>query len=154
MKNDALFLLVHSMTSAERRHFKLFVERTGKKANNYVRLFDAIFKQQEYDEVKLKAKFKQETFIRQLHVTKNQLHQLLLRSLRNKASRETVQQKLLNYLADMENLYQRELFDQCYEIGRKAEKLALRHEKFSLYLEVLFWMRRLALNHSNGLFQD
>ena len=49
--NSALFDLVKSMSKSEKRYFKLMSSRhTIGDENNYVRLFDFLDKQEEYDE--------------------------------------------------------------------------------------------------------
>ena len=48
---DALFQLVHSLEKAEKRHFKLYINRSsGKEDLKVVQLFDALDKMHEYDE--------------------------------------------------------------------------------------------------------
>jgi hypothetical protein len=49
--SDQLFRLIKSLTTAEKRYFKIFASRhsIGGK-NEYVNLFDAIDKQSKYDE--------------------------------------------------------------------------------------------------------
>ncbi|HKK39540.1 MAG TPA: hypothetical protein VJ949_08985, partial [Cryomorphaceae bacterium] len=51
--------LIHSMTPAEKRYFKLYAERhSGNSKNNYHLLFQAIEDQDEYDEESILKRFK------------------------------------------------------------------------------------------------
>ena len=57
-----LFDLIKSLTKSEKRFFKLASSlQTGDK--NYLKIFDAIDRQSNYDENTIKGQFKNETFI-------------------------------------------------------------------------------------------
>lgn len=106
---DDLFQLIKSMDRNEKGYFKKFAALNGKKDNNYVLLFDAINQQTEYDEAVLKQQFKGEKFIVQLHVVKNYLFKLILKSLRNYHQETTTPLKLYNLLIDTELLCNRRM---------------------------------------------
>ena len=55
VKKKNLFLLIKSLTKAEKRYFRLFAGQTG--SLNYIKLFDVIDNQVEYDEKQIKQKF-------------------------------------------------------------------------------------------------
>ena len=61
------FLLIQSMSPAEKRYFKAVCQNEQQYNQNYLLLFDAIDSQSEYDETALK---KRHAFVKQLHVTK------------------------------------------------------------------------------------
>lgn len=44
-KKEQLFNLIHALTKAEKRHFKLFSATLEKKDKSHIQLFDAIDKQ-------------------------------------------------------------------------------------------------------------
>ena len=80
MATDTLHRLIRSLAKSEKRHFKLFASlHTGDK--NYLRLFDAIDRQEEYDEARIKIKFQHERFIKQLSRVKNYLYSMILKSM-------------------------------------------------------------------------
>jgi len=55
--SDQLHELIHALTKSEKRYFKIYSSlQAGNKM--YVRLFDLIEKQKQYDEAKLKSKLK------------------------------------------------------------------------------------------------
>ena len=144
-KKGNLFFLIKSLNQSEKRYFKLFC-RTINVEYNYLRLFEAIDSQDSYDEKKLKETFAQETFVKQLHVTKIYLSQLILKSLRNYHHKVSKTAEITDLIRDIEILFTKELFDQCYFTIQKAEKLAARYEKLSLMIEILNWKRKLYLS--------
>ena len=56
---------------------------TGDSGKSYMKLFDFIDKQQQADDKQIEDHFKQAAFIRQPHVMKNYLYQLIMKSLRS-----------------------------------------------------------------------
>ena len=144
-KQDQLFYLIKSLTSNELSNFRKSV--SGKK--NFMELFNAIEKQESYDENEIKELFKNRKFIRQLHVTKNQLIKQILRSIRNDNANFSINIKLNNLLSEIELLYQRELFDQCSFLMEKSLKLAKEHEKNSYLVILLNWRSKINIQHKN-----
>jgi hypothetical protein len=145
IKSEHLFYLIRSLNKAEKRYFKLFVT-TSKENNNYLLLFDAIDKQEQYDESSIKEKFHEKTFVNQLHVTKNYLNQLILKSLRNFHGSISKDAEIKDLLRDIEILLKKELFQQCEQVIDKALKLANLYEKWPDVLNLLDIKRRLLLN--------
>lgn len=81
-KRDALYDLIKSLTQNEKRYFKIYASRhTIGKENKYVKLFESIDKLNNYDEAKLKAKIKKESFAGHLAASKNYLYNLILECL-------------------------------------------------------------------------
>src|SRR4051812_2454367 len=78
---SALFQLIQSMSKAEKKHFKLYASYYSKNARdmNYLRLFDVLEKQKEYDEEKIIQKniVKKE----RLRALKHYLYNLILESI-------------------------------------------------------------------------
>ncbi len=148
-KKNNLFLLIKSLTKAEKRYFKLHAA-TGGDHKNYLRLFDFIDKQKEYDEQAVRRRFKDETFAKQLHVTKNYLNKLILKSLRNFHASMSIDAELKDLLRDIEILFKRELFDQCQYSIAKAEEIARAYEKHYSLIEIYDWKRKLALLRSGA----
>lgn len=153
-KKDRLFHLIKSLSKGEKRYFKVFVS-ASKENKNYLLLFDAIDRQSEYDEEKIKRKFRQQSFVRQLHVTKNYLMKLIMRSLRNYNSINSREGTLKDLLKDVEILFRKELFDQCEDVIKKASKLARDLDNYSALLELLARKRRVILGrHGAGIQQE
>lgn len=138
-KNDELFVLIHSLTRNEKRYFKV---QCGN-ATNYLQLFDAIDKQEKYNEVAIKQKFKNETFVKQLHVTKNYLRSLILKCLRDFHAMDSKNAELKDILRNIEILYNKELYELCLSELKRAKKMATDFELNVGLLEVYEWKRRL-----------
>ena len=62
--SNELHQLIKSMNMSEKRHFKIHSSRhvMGER-NNYMHLFDAVVRQETYDETKIKKQFSDTTFI-------------------------------------------------------------------------------------------
>ncbi len=126
-----LFQLINAMTKSEKRYFKLFSSfQSGSKV--YITLFNAISKQQEYDEEKLKKQLKISAFA----TVKSYLYNLILRSLRSQQLNQNVSLQLKDMLKDVEILYQKGLYQQCSRLLAKARKIAKQYEKHIHLLEL------------------
>lgn len=140
-KNDELFILIKSLSRSEKRYFKLFV--SGGEHANYLRLFEVIDKQEVYDESSVRQYFSGERFVKQMHVTKNYLRNLLLASLRNFHHAISKDAELKEVLRNVELLFNKELFGLCETELKKAEALAKKYELNTGLVEVLSWKRKL-----------
>lgn len=126
-----LFQLIHSLSQSEKRYFKIFSSfQTGNKL--YVKLFDAIVLQKEYNEKKLRAKLKITAF----PTAKAYLYNLILRSLRSQQLNQNASLQLKDLLKDIEILFQKGLYAQSHKLLMKAKKLAQTYEKYPLLLEI------------------
>jgi tetratricopeptide (TPR) repeat protein len=141
-KKTSLFRLIKSLTGAEKRYF-LQMASKNKSESNYITLFRAIEEQEQYDEALIKATFKDRKFATQLHVTKINLTELILRALKSFHARNSVNATLLELLREIEILFAKELFDLCFLRLEKALSLTERFEKFPLQVELLTWHRKL-----------
>ena len=99
-----LFELVKSLTKSEKRYFKLFSSRhVLGEGNSYVRLFDALDKQKEYDEDRLKRKFQSS----RLDLLKNHLHKNILQSLSDFHANSSANAQIQNLIFQAEILYKK-----------------------------------------------
>lgn len=132
-----LFELIKSLVKSEKRYFKIYASRhvIGEQ-NNYIRLFDAIDRQKEYDEEAIRREFASEVFIKQLSVTKNYLYRLILESMRAYHAERTLRVQLRGLLNDAEFLIDKRLYDQADKILDKARRLADAQEEYVLLLEI------------------
>src|SRR5262245_6498315 len=138
-----LFNLIKSMHQTEKRYFKIYASKhiIGDQ-NKYVLLFDAIDQQAqstvgEYDEDKIKALFKKEKFIRQIHVAKNYLYHMILKSLHVYQSHASAEAELKELLHYEEILFAKQLYSQCPKVLKKAKKLAVKYEKQVYLLDII-----------------
>ena len=141
-KNNALFSLIKSLSRSEKRYFKLFAARSGR-PTNYIRLFEAIEKQEDYDEAALRKQFAGESFMRQLHVTKNYLSRLILKSLRNFHAGISKKAEVKDALRNVEILFHKELYGHCKRELKKARHTAEQFEIDECLVEILAWQRKI-----------
>ncbi len=143
--SDHLFDLIRSLNPSEKRHFKLYAQRhiLGEE-NNYLKLFDAIDKQSEYDEAALKKKFRLEKFVQQIHVAKNYLYNLVLKSLNEYHTVDSTNIQLRELLSSGEILFGKGLYKQASKILIKLKEKAYRYEKQIYVLEVVVLENKIA----------
>lgn len=138
---DNLYLLIKSLSKSEKIYFKKFSrlhETHGVK--NYIRLFDEIEKQagnEKYDESKIKKIFEGEAFIKQLHVAKNYLYSLILKSLRSQYAGASVLHKLNEGILNLDVLYHKGMFKACLAMTKQLKKEAYMRENHIELLNIL-----------------
>ncbi len=135
---DDLFLLVKSLSRNEKRYFKVFASKQkGGEKKNYMRLFEAVDKHEAYNEEKLKDKFKGESFVKYLSSEKKYLVQMILKCMRNFHTGDTVEMQMKELLQDEAFLRSKNLNYLRKKTLEKAQKLALKYEKWPVLLQVL-----------------
>ncbi len=140
--SNELFDLIKSLTKSEKRFFKLSSSiQTGEK--NYLKIFDYIDGQEEYDEADLKDYFKNETFIKHLPSEKNHLYKLILKSLRQFYGEQSISSILKQELKNIEILYNKALFKECKKFLKRAKRIAHEHEKFYFLIDLISWEKQL-----------
>lgn len=134
--SDELFKLIKSLSKSEKRFFKLSSTlQSGEK--NYIKLFDAIERQNEYDEDEIKGIFKKETFIKHLPSEKNHLYKLILKSLRSFHSDNSVTSILQDEVKSIDILFDKALYGECAKVLTKAKKIAYKNERFYYLLQLI-----------------
>lgn len=121
-----LFDLVKSLSVAEKAYFKKYAykQQSNPKDNPYMRLFDAIDKQESYDEDKLLKKFAHDAIGQKLSAAKNYLYQLILDCLTMyDAAGESLRHKLRQHIRHIEVLIDRGLFEQASKKIETTRKL-------------------------------
>ncbi len=133
--------LSHSHPS-EKRYFKLTVSlQKGNK--NYLKLFDALERQNIYDEKEIKLRYKNESFVKNITFTKNYLYKLIFKSLISYHNEKSLDSRLNNILNRCRFMFDKALFPQYFKTVQLGKKLALKHERFSILLEFLELERQL-----------
>lgn len=140
---DDLFSLIKSLKQSEKRYFKILASQHVKGAkNSYVKLFDEIDRQTDYDERKLRGNLG-DISVAQLSASKHYLQGLIMKSQRNYYSESSDTCKIRDLITDTEILFQKSLFRNAYKALVKADELALRFERFAMLTEVYRWQRKL-----------
>jgi hypothetical protein len=142
--SDHLFRLIKSLTTAEKRYFKIFAGRhsIGGK-NEYVNLFDAIDKQENYNESRLITLFKNSTFGHSPAIAKNRLYETVLKSLHAYHADSSVDVELQRLMHSTEILFKKSLYDESRKTLMRARKIAQKYEKHYTLLEIHKWEKRL-----------
>lgn len=140
--SNELYKLIKSLTKSEKRFFKLSSAlQSGEK--NYLKIFDFIEKQPDYNEEELKDFFQEETFVKHLPSEKNHLYRLILKSLRVYYSEQSASSILKQELKNVEILYNKALYKECEKFVQRAKNLAIEHEEFYYWHELINWEKRL-----------
>ncbi|MCB9234214.1 MAG: hypothetical protein H6581_21335 [Bacteroidia bacterium] len=128
LQNDDLFELIHSLTKAEKRYFKLFCDTQGKEAvKKYLDIFDAINRMEVYEKESLERKFEN------LGPAKTKLIDKILESMRAHYVGKDFELDLNDLLFQAKFLRSRKLYDRSLKALKKAEANG---EKFEIW-EVL-----------------
>lgn len=142
-----LFELIHSLTKAEKRGFKLMCSSQGEAGSKIiVRLFDKLDEMKMYDEKLVKDFFKEEGFIKQLTSTKNYLYHLILRSLIRSSDNKSPERIIGSMIQVIPLLYQKKLFRQIVPLLKKIKKQAVEQELYLFLFESLSWEENI-INH-------
>ena len=155
--SNKLYALVKSLSSSERRYFKIFVNKNQKsKDNKYTLLFDAIDAQETYDDEALQQVVYPDQTIqsRKFSELKNYLYELILKSLQAFDEKTSVEYKLKGMLLNIKVLFKRSHFEDCIEMMYKAKKMATKYEVFESTLELLTWEKKVAYAKIDVNFMD
>ena len=135
-QTSELFELIKSLNKNEKRYFRL-QSSLQKGSKNYLMLFDAIDNQTYYDEKKIKIKYSSEKFVRQFAFTKNHLYSLIMKSLINYYNEKSIDSKIHSAISECKILFGKALYRQYFYKISKAKLLALKHERFGYFLQIL-----------------
>jgi hypothetical protein len=134
--SENLYELIKSLSASEKGYFRKQASLLVRgDENNYMKLFQAIDSQPEYDEKELLKKFAKEKFTNNFSVAKNYLYDLILKSLESYHS--DVDAELKSLVRRIEILYQRGLHAHCEKLLVKAKNLASRYEDPAQLAELL-----------------
>jgi len=154
--SQKLFTLIKSLSSSERRYFKISVNPTGDKHNKYAQLFDLIRAQKVFDDGALQLEIygHKQTETRKFSELKNYLYNQVLKSLQNFDEKTSVEYRVKNYLMNVKVLFKRSLFADCQEELEKAKKLAEKYELFDVGLKILSLEKEIAYARMDIRFLD
>lgn len=143
-KNDKLFELIHSMSKAEKRHFKISAERHSIGGqNNYIILFDVLEEMKSYDQKLLTDRLEERGIsTRHLASDKTYLYQHLLKDLSAHHASKTASLRIKEQLHQVEILYDRGLYTHCLSLMRNAKSLATKYDLYPLLLEISVWEQK------------
>ncbi len=145
--SDTLFQLIHSLEKAEKRHFKLYINRNSAKVDlKVVQLFDALDKMKDYDE-RLLLKKLQGIEKPQLSNLKTHLYKQLLASLRLLKRAENLDFELNEQLDYVRILYYKGLYLQSLKLLDKVKEQAIQYHQDSILIQVISLEKKIETLH-------
>ncbi|MGB4929327.1 MAG: hypothetical protein WBP43_05105 [Chitinophagales bacterium] len=135
--ND-LFELIKSMSRKEKIHFTLHTKHTGgAKAKNYLTLFNAISRQNIYDELAIKTAMGKSKKGESFSVMKNYLHNLVLDHITNYHYENHRGYRVKEYFRKAQMLYDKNLLNQSLKYVQKAKKIASSEHRYIDLISIL-----------------
>lgn len=151
---DILFQLIHSLEKAEKRHFKLYINRSSAKEGlKVVQVFDAMDKMTEYDERLLLKKLPGVTKP-QLANLKAHLYKQILGSLRLLKASESLDLELNEMFDHAHILYKKGLLLQSLRIIDKAKEISYENQKFFFLPQLIALEKRIESLHVTGNYGE
>lgn len=149
---DDLFLLIKSLTSSEKRYFKLFAQRQGSdKSKSYIKIFDLVDGQNNiYDEKLIKSKLKNTAEVKMLPTMKIYLHDLIMKSMRLYRSDKNIDAEVFDLIQDELFYTEKGLIELRGKTMKRAKELAYNHDIMYLLVAVLQRERIYALKYAGG----
>ncbi len=144
---DHIFNLVKSLTKAEKRNFKLYVNRSNKNIDlRFLQLFDILDKQKVYNEEKIFKKFK--TLNKsQLSNLKRHLYSQLLTSLRLIHINKNIDFQIREQIDFAKILYGKGLYLQSLKLLERIKGIAEGKHQDYLILEILEFQKLIESRH-------
>lgn len=134
--SNLLFDIIKSLAPEEETYFKKFSSlQQGEK--NYLKIYNYLSAQKEYDEEEVKEYFKNETFVKHFPSEKNQLLHHILRSLRSYRNHHNTESYINEQIKNIQILYNKSLYRLARRELNKIKALAYKHELFYSILEII-----------------
>ena len=147
-KKDPLFRLVKSLTKPEKRHFKLYANRTmGDQERKFMVLFDLLDKQESYDEQHLLQKLPGKTTKGRLANLKRHLFKQLLTSLRLTYINKQIDIEIREQLDFARILYSKGLYMESLRLLERIKGIAIDHHQDILHLEIIEFQKLIESRH-------
>ncbi len=144
---DILFQLIKSLEKAEKRHFKLYINRSSSNEDlKIVRLYDVLDKLDDYDETIIFKRIPDITKT-QLANLKTHLYKQLLASLRLLKTVDNIDLQLNEHLDNARLLYNKGLKHQSLRILEKAKELAKANQKFNNLVQLISLEKKIESLH-------
>ncbi len=149
-RSEHLHQLIKSLSKSEKRSFKLFANRhTIGDKNNYIQLFDAIDKQEDYDESLLIKKLKDKKLTDNLSSVKVQLYNLILKNLRQYNPTNKTVYELRMQMDYIDILFEKGLYNQCKKVLKKAQETARQSKNYIIIDSLSIYEYEIAVKESS-----
>lgn len=135
-KKDLVWELVHALSKAEKRQFKLYAQRMERnETSKFIALFNLLNKSEFYDEAKILEK--KVVTKSQLSNVKSHLYKQILASLRISAASNSIKLQLRDQVDSALVLYNKGLYLHALKILARAKTLASENEYLTVLYEIL-----------------
>jgi hypothetical protein len=144
---DQLFILIKSLSKAEKRAFTLYANRMqGAKSTKFIQLFDVLSKLKTYDEELL---LKRLPDIKKQHLSnlKRHLYKQILTSLRLIHIQKNIDIQIREQLDFARILYGKGMYMQALRLLDRTKKIANDHHQDLLHLEILDFQKLIEARH-------
>jgi len=147
---DKLVSLINSLTKAEKRSFRLFVNRNPSAGDSlFMQLFDLIIKTKKYDD-NLAYNEIERVKKPQLSNLKANLYKQILSCLRLIETKKISEIQVREQIDFAKILYEKGLYKPCLELLEKAKKQALEINFETLAMSILYFEKRIESQHITG----
>ena len=142
-QNDILHQLISSLSKAEKRNFKLYINRnSGEKDLKVTALFDAIGQQPAYDEQRLLKKLKAINKS-QLANMKSHLYKQVLASLRSLRSSQSIELVMNEQMDHARILYNKGLYHQSLKTLERVKEMAKSYHQNTFLIQVISFEKKI-----------
>ena len=143
---DLLFVLIKRLDKAEKRNFKLYASRFNIKENKFVKLFDLIDSQQEYNEDLLKSTWKELTPSKLSNLKRN-LYNQIMKSLRLLYSDREMDIQYNEQLDYAQILYSKGLYQESLKVLERLKIKLKGSNRDILLLQTVEFQKMIELRH-------
>jgi hypothetical protein len=142
--SNELFELIKSLSKTEKRYFKVYLENNSfTNEHIYLKLFDGINEQKEYNEDSIKHLLKQNQQRKNFKKIKLNLSIIILKCLDLYHSETAFESIFKNQFKIIHILYQKGLYNQCRKNIYRLKKQLLLYERNSEIIEICRFEKRL-----------
>ncbi len=135
---NALFLLIKSLKHTEKRYFTLSASSmVASKKNNYLKLFEVLNDQTEYDEEFILKKYRAQPFVKNFAASKAYLYDMILASLRNYQEDSIEEWTIRRNFYKIKILASKGLDMDCEKLIIKTKEKAWQYEQYQTLLDIL-----------------
>ncbi len=149
MIEDSLFILIKTLSKAEKRKFQLFSAKSDGSTSLYVQLFQAMDKIKDFDEAVILASNKN-IKPSQIGNLKLHLYKNILTCLRLIEKEKLVAIEIREEMDYAKILYNKGLYKQSLKVLEKTKTLCNHHHDSILLLEILEFEKTIELRHITG----
>jgi len=143
--NDSLFLLIKSLSQSEKRFFRLEASKySSKELNEYLKLYEIIDRQEQYDEDGIKKNLYSKENSKKLPGTKNYLFNMIVKALTQYHSEKNSHLRISELLQQVDVLFGKGLYKPAAKLLSKAAKIADNYQRLNYQIMISEWEHKFA----------